>query len=206
GPEYGVFYIRDAGATCGRIFSITKKCTPHLQGDGQHTLEELILLDARCVAMADTYMEIHSAQLQQVPTKGEQFPLVELGTHCLGALFLDGNHLRTDALEQTIEKLSQSYEGFHFGRYDLRATSEESFQAGRDFKVIELNGVTSEATHIYDPQTPLIEAWRVLCEQWRLAYEIAAHNRDQGARPDSAREVLGQFLAYQVQSRSHRNQ
>ncbi len=205
GPEYGVFYIRDAGAERGRIFSITKKQIPVLIGDGQHTLEELILLDKRSVAMASTYIEMHSSRVHTVPAQGERIKLVELGTHCRGAVFLDGNHLKTPQLEELFERLSRSCPGFHFGRYDLRAKSEEDFQAGRHFKILELNGLTSEAAHIYDPKTPLLEAWRVLCEQWRLAFKIAAANRDAGAPTDSILSVLRELAAYREKSKTHRN-
>lgn len=205
GPEYGVFYVREPGQARGRIFSITEKRVPELVGDGEHTLEELIYRDPRSVAIASTYLELHAARLQEVPAPGEAVPLVELGSHCRGAVFLDGNHLHTPELEEAIERLSGSYDGFWFGRYDLRAESEEALRAGRDFKVIELNGLTSEATHIYDPRTPLREAWRVLCEQWRLAYEIAAANRAAGARADTVLGLLRALLDYRTASRTHRN-
>ena len=205
GPEYGVFYVREPGAERGRIFSITEKQIPTLAGDGVHTLEELIWNDPRSVALASTYLQLHTSRLQEVLEVGEEVPLVELGSHCRGAVFLDGNHLRTQELEDTIEALSQSYDGFWFGRYDLRAESEAAFREGRGFKILELNGLTSEATHIYDPKTPLLEAWRVLCQQWRLAFEIAAANRDAGARPDSLGSLLRAYLDYRRDSRSHRN-
>ncbi len=205
GPEYGVFYVREPGQARGRIFSITEKRVPKLEGDGRRTLEELIYADPRSVAIAPTYLELHAARLQEVPGPGEVVPLVELGSHCRGAVFLDGNHLRTPELEAAIERLSRSYEGFWFGRYDLRAESEEAFRAGRGFKIIELNGLTSEATHIYDPRTPLREAWRVLCEQWRLAFEIAAANRAAGAPADTVVGVWRAFLDYREASRTHRN-
>jgi hypothetical protein len=56
-------------------------------------------------------------------------------------------------------------------------------RAGRNLKVIELNGVTSEATSIYDPRNSVLAAWRVLFAQWRIAFEIGAQNRKRGARP-----------------------
>lgn len=205
GPEYGVFYLREPGARRGRIFSITEKRIPKLEGDGRRTLEELIYSDPRSVAIAPTYLELHAARLHEVPGPGEIVPLVELGTHCRGAVFLDGNHLRTPELEAVIERLSRSHEGFWFGRYDLRAESEAAFRRGVGFKVIELNGLTSEATHIYDPRTPLREAWRVLCEQWRLAFEIAAANRAAGAPTDTVVGVWRAFLEYRETSRTHRN-
>ena len=205
GPEFGVFYLRIPGAECGRIFSITEKRLPELRGDGHHTLEELILLDPRAVAMASTYTQLHAAELDRVPEAAERIELVELGTHCRGAIFINGQELLTPALEDAFEELSRSFEGFYFGRYDLRAESEELFREGRGFKVIELNGVTSEATHIYDSRVPLTEAWRVLREQWRLAFEIGAANVRRGARCSSVRELLSELSSYRSSSQSHRN-
>ena len=84
-------------------------------------------------------------------------------------------------LEAAIERISQCYLGFYFGRYDLRAASVGDLMAGRNFKILELNGVTSEATHIYDPRHGLLYAYRTLFEQWRMAFEIGAANRACGA-------------------------
>jgi hypothetical protein len=85
--------------------------------------------------------------------------------------------------------MSRVFDGFYFGRYDVRARSVEDFSAGR-FTVIELNGVTSEATHIYDPRIGLVEAYRALFEQWRLAFEIGAENVRRGAETTSIRELV----------------
>ena len=66
-----------------------------------------------------------------------------------------------------------------------------ALRAGRDFKVLELNGVTSEATQIYDPDFGgLLRAYRVLLEQWRLAFEIGAANRERGVRPASVGALI----------------
>ena len=64
------------------------------------------------------------------------------------------------------------------------------FRRGRNFKVVELNGVTSEATHIYDPAHGLLHAYKVLFRQWRLAFEIGAQNRARGTRPTPLIELL----------------
>jgi hypothetical protein len=63
-------------------------------------------------------------------------------------------------------------------------------------KIIELNGVTSEATHIYDPRLSLFEAYRVLFRQWRIAFEIGDLNRAQGIRPTALRELLRALREY----------
>jgi pimeloyl-ACP methyl ester carboxylesterase/membrane protein DedA with SNARE-associated domain len=196
GMELGVFYVRHPDEPHGRIFSITEKRLPVVVGDGRRTLEELILADSRAVCMAPTYFEINAPRLLDVPEHGEHVNLVELGTHCRGAIFLDGSWARSTGLESAIERISRRYEGFHFGRYDLRVSAPEELASGRGFKVIELNGLTSEATHIYDPRTRLFEAWGVLFEQWRLAFAIGARNRQRGARVWTVSELAHEVRAY----------
>ena len=52
---------------------------------------------------------------------------------------------------------------------------------GRNLTILELNGVTSESTDIYDPKNGLLAAYRILRRQWRLAFAIGARNRAAGA-------------------------
>jgi hypothetical protein len=184
----------------GRIFSVTEKRMPEVVGDGKHSLEQLVLRDARAVAMAGYYLRANEGRLEDVPEKGERVRLVEIGTHCRGAIFLDGSWVLTPELEEAVDRMSRGYPGFFFGRYDLRAGSVEELQRGR-FKVIELNGVTSEATHIYDPRVGLFRAYRVLFEQWRLAFEIGARNRAAGHRPASPLDLLRSLRAFRREVR-----
>jgi pimeloyl-ACP methyl ester carboxylesterase/membrane protein DedA with SNARE-associated domain len=189
GAEFGVFYIRRPGEERGSIFSITEKRFLSVTGDGTRTLEELILADDRAVCMAPTHLRKHAGRLAWVPPAGETVPLVELGTHCRGAAFFDGDWVRTPALEEAIDRISRGYEGFWFGRYDIRTQDVEAFRQGRGFRILELNGATAEATSIYDPKNRLGTAYRTLWTQWRLLFEIAAANAARGARPTGLREL-----------------
>lgn len=193
GDEFGVFYYRYPDETHGRIFALTEKKFPVLTGDGRRTVEDLIWADRRAACLAQVYCEAQTTRLKDVPADGETLQLVELGTHCRGAVFLDGGALLTPALEAAIDAVSREYAGFYFGRYDIRTPSLTDFQSGKNFKVIELNGVTSEATSIYDPRHSVLYAYRVLCEQWRIAFAIGAQNRARGVQPVSlwqlAREI-----------------
>ena len=190
GREYGVFYYRYPGEPSGHVFAITEKEFPALVGDGKHSLEKLILRDPRAVCMARFHLHQQRTRLSWVPAAGEQIALVELGNHCRGAIFRNGARLITPALTAAIDALSRGYDGFFFGRYDLRAPSEDALREGRDLKVIELNGVTSEATSLYDPSHTAFDAWRILFRQWKIVFEIGARNRDAGAQVTSARELL----------------
>jgi len=189
GEEFGVFYIRRPGDERGRIFSITAKRFPVVVGDGQRRLEELILADDRAVCMAPYYLEVNFDRLDVVPAIGERVQLVEIGNHCRGTVFLDGREHRTPELEAAIESLAQPFAGFFFGRFDLRVPTVEQFRAGTGLRILELNGVTSEATHIYAPGASLLAAYRTLFEQWRLAFEIGAANAALGATPTGLRDL-----------------
>lgn len=203
GPEFGIFYVRRPGAARGSILSVTEKHLPTVTGDGVRTLEQLILADPRAVAMSKAYFHEHAARLFDVPARGAEVTLVSLGTHARGALFRDGRWVLTPALEDAIEHLSRRFEGFSFGRYDVRADTVEELQAGR-FRVIELNGVTSECTHIYHPRTTLREAYATLFHQWRLAFEIGAAHARAGAPTVGALRILREAWRYRRAQRAHR--
>lgn len=183
GAEFGVFYYRRPSERRGHIFSITEKRFPAVVGDGRRTLEELILDDDRAVCAARLYLARFTSRLRTIPAAGETVALAELGTHCRGAMFLDGAHAWTRILEDRFDQIARAFDGFYFGRFDVRVHADiDALRRGEGFKVIELNGVTSEATHIYDPSTPLLHAYRVLMDQWRLAFEIGAENRRRGVK------------------------
>jgi len=204
GAEFGIFYYRHPSEPHGRIFSVTEKKFPTVVGNGRRTLEQLILNDERAICAARLYCERHRDKLSSVPAEGETFPLAELGTHCRGALFLDGGWVLTQALEERFDAIARGFDGFYFGRFDVRVDGgAEAFRAGHGFKIIELNGVTSEATHIYNPGTPLMRAYRVLMAQWRIAFEIGAENRRRGVAPTPARKLVELVREYRRTARAH---
>ena len=56
--------------------------------------------------------------------------------------------------------------GIDFGRFDVRAPSRESVAAGQGIRVLEFNGVTGEATHVYQPGYPW---WKGIRDRARRA-------------------------------------
>ncbi len=204
GKEFGVFYYRYPGEAAGRIFSITEKVMPVVTGDGKKTLEQLVLGDGRAVCMSDFYLQKLAATAQGVPGNGEPVQLVEIGTHCRGAIFLDGGHAITPQLERAVDAIAQTVSGFYFGRFDIRVPDAGDLPRGDHLKVLELNGVTSEATHIYDPKLSVFDAYRVLFRQWRIAFEIGDRNRAAGVRPARVSELVAMLTGYRRRSREHR--
>ena len=190
GREYGVFWLHppdDAtntptGTATGRITAITLKTFPTLTGDGKRNLEDLILADPRAVCQARVYFEKFRDRLYDIPAPGESIPLTQIGNHAMGTRFDDGMHLLTPALTTRIRQISQSLPGFHLGRYDLFAPDDAAFQAGENLQIIELNGVTSEPTSLYQPGHTYRHMAGTLLRQWKIASDIGKHNRQQGTR------------------------
>lgn len=203
GEEFGVFYVREPGHAEGRVFGVTTKVLPTVTGDGRRTCEELLLDDPRACALHAAYLEELAGRADHVPAPGEVVPLVEVGTHARGAIFLDGEHLVTPELEAAVERIASRYEGFHFGRFDVRAPSAAHLARGEGLAVIELNGVTSEATHVYDPKHSILTAYRILFEQWEIAYAIGAANAAAGAPTTSLGGILRAWADYRRAQRSH---
>jgi len=190
GVEASIFYYRFPDDDNGHIFSITEKVFPSVTGDGFSTLEKLILNDPRAVCMAAKYFQYLADSLDNIPAKGKLVQLIDIGTHSRGAIFQDGAWIKTAALEKRIDEICYGIYGFFFGRFDIRAASFDDLRQGRNFKIIELNGVTSESTNFYDRRFTLVDAYRILFRQWRLAFHIGKMNRDRGYKPLTIWQLL----------------
>ncbi|MBI5721956.1 MAG: D-alanine--D-alanine ligase [Burkholderiales bacterium] len=191
--EAGIFYCRRPGEAEGRIVSITLKYFPHVHGDGRRTLRELILADPRAGRLPHLYLHRHAARLDEVPAPGEAVRLAFAGSHSRGAIFRDGTHLATPAMQARFEALARCLPEFHFGRFDLRFADFAELQQGRGFTIVEINGAGAESTHIWDRKTSLLQAWRDLMRQYRWLFEIGAANRRRGFAPMKLAEFVAAY-------------
>lgn len=182
GREYGVFYYRYPDHPAGNIFSITCKDLLSVRGDGKRTLQELILEDDRAINRAKYHLQQNEERLFEIPDKGENVCIVELGTHARGASFHDGNKHITEALTNELNAISKVADGFYYGRFDIKVPSPRELDRGENIKIIEVNGVTSESTNIYDTAYSFWDAQKVLMQQWKNAFKIGKSNRQKGAR------------------------
>jgi len=192
GEEFGVFYMRYPSDGYSHIYSITEKTFPVIYGDGRRSLEKLLMENPRTHYMAQFLLNLHKDKLEVVLDAGEAFKVVEIGSHCRGSVFLDGNRFITPELEAAIAKISDKIEGFNFGRYDVRVENTELLSQGKGFKVLEVNGVTSESTNVYDPDNSVFEAYKILFRQWRAAFKIGQQVIDGGGK----RVSISEFLAH----------
>jgi hypothetical protein len=187
--EAGAFYVRLPGEK-PRITSLTLKYAPSIVGDGRSTVRQLILADPRAGKIAHLFTARLHDRLDEIIPAGRQLPLVFTGNHCKGSVFKDGHDEITTSLTAQLDEICRSMPLFHFGRIDLRYESLASLRRGQDFRIIEINGVGSEATHVWDPSTTLAAAYRAQFEHYGLAFAIGDRMRAAGHRATSPLELL----------------
>jgi len=187
--EAGLFYIRRPDALNGRITSLTLKHAPTVTGDGSCTLRALIEADPRHSKLQNLYLAQLATRLSSVPARGERVRLVFAGNHCKGSIFRNGAGEITPALTARIDAIAKSLPDFHFGRIDLRFNSLQSLRLGQEFSIIEINGVGSEATHIWDPDTSLREIFAAQFRHYGEAFAIGNAMRRRGAKSSGVRAM-----------------
>lgn len=190
--EAGLFYFRLPSENYGQIFSVTDKKFPFVIGDGKSKLGDLILNDSRACIIATTYFQRMKKKLNTVPEKDEKVFISECGNHCQGAIFFNGKNFITPELTSKLESIARLIPDFYFGRFDIKYFDIISIKAGKNFEIVEINGAGSEATHIWDANTKLMEAYKTLFLQWNLLFRIGHEVKK---RPNQKLKVhLFQFL------------
>ena len=204
GPvEIGIFWARTnktINSTHNSILSITDKEFPVVIGDGESTLERLIANHHRFRNQYDLHCQRHAQRLTYIPAAGEAFLLTGAGNHSQGCCFKDGMHLLTPHLQAQCETWMAQQNHLHYGRFDVRAASYEDVQAGRNLAVIEMNGLSSEPTALYDPSWSYLRALRTLAACWQQAFCIGARMQVGGTR---VRNLFAVGRAIRQQQRLH---
>ncbi len=104
-------------------------------------------------------------------------------------LYRDGAALITPELTHAVDAVdavdavARDMPEFHFGRFDVRFESLRELAAGRGFTIMEINGAGSEAIEAWDPDTGVMEGFRMIFAKQRLLFAIGAAQRRAGVRP-----------------------
>lgn len=181
--EAGVFYIRHPNDDMGHIFSLTLKYFPKIIGDGVSTIQELIENNSRAKAISHIYIERHRGHLEKVLKRGEAIRMAFAGSHSRGTIFKNGNPYITEKMTQKIDEISKHVPEFYFGRYDIRFHRLSDLETGKNMKIIEINGATAEATHIWDSNMSLWGAYKTLMTQYKYLFKIGHANKKRGFVP-----------------------
>ena len=179
--EIGIFYVRYPDEKTGRITGIVSKEFLIITGNGYSTVEELIKENPRYELQLRVLKQEYGKKLLDILPKEEKLNLVPYGNHARGAKFIDGNHWITPKLTQMVNEMCLQIPGFYFGRLDVMYNTIEELEQGVNFLIVELNGASSEPTHIYDPKHSLFFAWKELARHITYMYEISAANHKNGA-------------------------
>ena len=201
--EVGLLYYRFPGDETGRISSLTTKSFLYVTGNGRDSLRQLIEQHPRALLQLARLEEQSTTQLDHIPAAGRRVPLGIVGNHAKGTQFFNSNHLINERMQRCFDQITRQIDGFFYGRFDLKCHSLEALESGEGLRIIEINGVCSEPTHIYDPQRGSYgSALRAIAKHWSLIYRIAQANHRRGipylSHRTTAREFL-QLFAYQRQ-------
>ncbi len=188
--ELGVMYARMPGEPTGKITSITQKEFLSVTGDGHSTVGELLAQNTRARFAMDELRERVKEAWNDVVPAGQRRYIQPIGNHCLGTKFLNANHLINPQLTAVFDRIALPIEGFYYGRFDLKVSSLEDLYQGKNIKILELNGATSEPGHVYDPDYSLWKAYRDIMHNMRIVADISAANIRLGIKPTP----LGQLL------------
>ncbi len=196
GLEFGVHWSKHPGEEKGQILSLCGKHPQRVTGDGKSTLEELILKDERAVMMAAFYFRKFADRLDMVLPDGQDFLIAPIGTHSRGAIFTDERHLVTPELVDAFDELGARFPGFNFGRYDVKVPNVADLQAGRNISVLELNAVTGEPAHVYQPGYPWWSGMTDFFTHFTRATEIGKGWRELGKEPPTMGELWAIAMAH----------
>jgi len=81
-------------------------------------------------------------------------------------------------LEYFLDELNAKIDGWYYGRIDLKYNNFDELLKGKNLKIIEVNGIISEPTHIYDAATgSYFKALKSIQNHWKLIYIIGVKNK-----------------------------
>ncbi|GAA4489012.1 ATP-grasp domain-containing protein [Gluconacetobacter asukensis] len=184
GPyEAGLFYMRRPSEAHGRLIGLAVRHPPQIIGDGVRSITRLMIADPRLAPLISHYRTALPAnRLDHVPASGERVVLGTVASLRVGGRYENAMRLNTPDLEQKVNAIAHSMNGFHFGRLDVRFSSEDALRRG-EFQIIEVNGAGSEAIEFWDPTLSLWAAYRGVFAKQKTLLALAAEMRAAGHIP-----------------------
>jgi hypothetical protein len=174
--EIGLFYYRLPGEMNGHISGIVGKELLTVKGDGKSAIKDLLIAEPRYLLQLNVLLLTEGELLTKVLPANESLTLVPYGNHARGAKFIDLSHLITNELTNSMDAVCREIPEFYFGRLDIMYNDWEELSRGENFSIIELNGASSEPTHIYDSSHSIFFAWKEIIRHWKILYQIGRLN------------------------------
>ncbi len=194
--ELGILYYRFPNEKKGQITSIVQKGFLSITGDGKRNMRELISNEIRANARLEYLNNKFENELDDILIDGEKKYLEPIGNHCRGTTFYNGHHLINEKLNQVFDKIALKVQGYNYGRFDIKVPTLDDLYNGKNIKILELNGVSSEVAHIYDPSYKLIRAYKDIAANMKIIYLIAKKNHELGNAYDSLWKFLKDLITH----------
>jgi len=192
--EAGILFYRLPNQKQGRISSITTKEFCVLKGDGKSSWKELLVQNLRVKHRLEDILRRESIDWNEIASAGTHQLIEPIGSHNLGTKFMNGNDLNSILLEKRISHWADQLPGFYYGRFDVKYKDWDNLLAGKDFSLMEINGVNAEPTHIYQPGYGLFKAYRDIFSHMKIIYEISEQNRSLGVQPKRLKPFLTELI------------
>lgn len=180
--ELGILYYRMPDGTKSEITSVVKKGFLSVTGNGISTVKELMKQSLRARFQLENTENKWGKKINLIPANNETILIEPIGNHCRGTEFINVNHLINAQLLSVFDNLAEKIPDFYYGRFDLKVNSLEDLYAGKNIKLMELNGVTSEPAHIYGNNMNLLKAAQSVILHSNIIFKIAMQNKKRGVR------------------------
>lgn len=178
--EGAILYWKNPESGESGIQSVTLKEFLAVKGDGRSSIKELLAQNPRGVLQINRLEKESPNMMASIPQCDENIIVEPIGNHCRGTQFLNYNHLINANMVQAYDKIQADLEGCYVYRLDMKARSILDLQAGRNIKILEINGVGADPAHIFAPNTPFLEMFKAYIRLWKKIYEIATALHRQG--------------------------
>jgi hypothetical protein len=171
--EAAVLYWKNPETGKSGIQSVAGKAFLSVVGNGHETVKCLLMQNPRGILQIERLDKEKADLMKTIPLMGEKIVVEPIGNHCRGTQFLNFNHLINPDMVAAYDKIQADLPGCYVFRLDLKAPSVADLQAGKNIKILEINGVGSDPAHIYDSNIPFFEIWAGYIRLWRKIYEVS---------------------------------
>lgn len=181
--ELGVLYHRMPDSQTGKVTSVTKKKFLTVTGNGKETMLELMNKSDRARFQIESMTQKWGDKMNEIVHAEQEILLEPIGNHCRGTMFLDYNYLISKDLNVVFDKIASNIKGFQYGRFDMKVKSIDDLLKGQNIRILELNGVSADPAHIYDPNFRLLTAYKDVAKHWSILAKISRKQTKLGIKP-----------------------
>jgi len=181
--ELAILYYKHPNEDEGVISSICRKEFLSVTGNGQDNVETLMRKSDRAILQLDRFEKEKSKLLKHIPEDGQLLVIEPVGNHKKGTAFLDGNNLIDEELVRAFNRLCNTIPDLNYGRFDIKCRSIDDLKKLEHFAIMEINGVSGEPAHIYDPKNSFFNAGKVLLTHWKVLFNLSKIQIENGIKP-----------------------